>query len=92
MKIKAERMEELEKFGFEKFNVSPKQKKYYLIIRRGCYLLLINDVNRNLLIDKYLPYSDNRVHKKPKAFTKLNVLLEDVLFAMFKADMIEDER
>ncbi len=81
-------LKELEKFGFKK---QPRPYKgYYLCIARGCKIVFIlsKEAGNRIMIDKW-HYDDPRVHKQPNCKYRSGKMVEDVIYELTKANLIE---
>lgn len=88
-------IEDLTKLGFVKFKISRSQTNYYFAVRRGGgWVILINNVAREILIDKiaepqqFFPKGDTRIHANIKWQHK-NALIEDGIFELVSAGLVE---
>lgn len=85
-------IEYLTKLGFVKFKISRSQTNYYFAVRRGGgRVILINNVAREILIDKiHEPQKsgDTRIHANIKWQHK-NALIEDGIFELVSAGLVE---
>jgi len=74
-------LKELEKFGFEFYKSS-----WYKVISRGCYLLLISEKTRQIIVDK-IHSRENRIPDVYKC--SKTELLEDAFYDLIKSDLVE---
>lgn len=81
-------LKELEKFGFHSYKLNRNQTNYYRCFAVGCKLMLLNNVLKEIVIDKWYD-NDTRIHKTPKCLYKDRKTIEECLFDLIKADMVE---
>ena len=85
-------LKELEKFGFHSFKVNRLQTNYYRVFSRsrhdGVSLILVNNLCRDLVFDKWYD-NDTRIHKVPKLHYKDKSMVEDCLFDLTMAGVVE---
>ena len=74
-------LKELEKFGFELYNSS-----WYKVISRGCYLILISEKTRQIMVDE-IHSRENRIPDVYKC--SKTELLEDAFYDLIKSDLVE---
>ena len=89
LKVKNEiELKELEKYGFHSFKVNRLQTNYYRLFSHGATMIILNNINRELVVDKWRD-NDTRIHKVPKTSYKDMTTLEDCIFDLATAGIIE---
>lgn len=86
--IKEKELKELEKFGFYSFKVNRNQTNYYRCFARGGKVIIINNILREIIIDKWYE-DDNRIHKIPKCHYKDKTEIWDVIYDLIQAGLVE---
>ena len=86
--VKEKELKDLEQFGFHSFKLTRNQTNYYRCFARGCKVILINNVLREIVIDTWHD-DDTRIHKIPKCNKKDTTLIEDVIFDLTQAGFVE---
>lgn len=87
-------IEDLVKLGFVSFKVARNQTNYYYAVRRGGNVILINDVRREVVIDKIcmpqpmFPKGDTRLHANIKWQPK-EAVIEDGIYELTIAGFVE---
>lgn len=81
-------LKELEKYGFHSFKVNRLQTNYYRLFSHGATMIILNNIDRELVIDKWRD-NDTRIHKVPKAKYKDSTTVEDCIYDLAVAGVIE---
>lgn len=89
--VKEKELKELEQFGFHSFKLNRNQTNYYRCFAHSCKLIIINDVLREIVVDKW-HNEDTRIHKIAKCNRKDRTPIEDVLFDLIQAGIVEKTR
>ena len=86
------KIEDLEKYGFTSFKVNRNQTNYYRIfaqVRENIGdMLLVNNVDRAVVITKYNAVTDLRVHAYPRIRVKDKTQIEDVIYLLVKEGVV----
>lgn len=72
-------LEVLKRYGFNSYQINRNQTNYYRCFAYNSKLIIINNTNREVVIDKW-HNEDNRIHKKPMCSRKDKTPLGDVMY------------
>lgn len=76
---KTKDLEVLKRYGFNSYKVNRTQTNYYRCFAKASELIIINDINREVVIDHWHS-DDTRIHKAPKCHYKDTTPLMDVVY------------
>ena len=83
-------LKDLENFGFYSYKINRTQTNYYRCFPYGAKIIIINNINREIVIDKWHE-DDTRIHKYPKCHYKDKTYYADCLYDLIQAGIVTRE-
>lgn len=83
-------LEMLKQYGFNSYKVNRNQTNYYRCFAYNSKLIIINNINKEVFIDKWYD-DDNRIHKKPMCSYKDKTPLSDVMYDLIMDGVVIKE-